>query len=574
MVDSSRRAEVQVAAVVEEIQSRMLRLTRPYVVVGIPVYVVAAASELLRGHVTVWIVSEPIVVVLMALAFRASTSTRRVAAAQCLGLTALSTAGLLHYGPLLGTGLLFALSVLEVSFFFGRRVVVGTAGYLLLLMVAAAAGASRGWAPAWWPGALTVSDWARLVAAALIMLGALAVAFENIQASMRVSISNEVTARFKQQEAEEERERAVTAAMTAQRLETLGELAAGVAHDTNNTLAVIQGALEALASASSEERGQLVAEGLAAVKTGSGTARRLLGLARRSAEDVGHCDPVAVIDATASAVRRVLPAGFAVSLDMEPCPDAAISDGVLEQVLLNLIVNARDATGGRGRVDVRCRHEGGHVRIGVADDGPGMTAEVRARVFEPFFTTKARGEGTGLGLSLVSRLLHNAGGSIDLETAVGKGASFTIVLPVAAPPSVPPSVAPPVAGTQPQGGRVLVVEDDPQVSRLLKRILERAKYDVTVAASVGEASKQLEAASRYDLLITDGQLPDGNAGGVLAAYRVHHGKGPVIVCTGYLDDKEVISQVEKDSKSSVFLHKPFATDDLLHLTSRLIRKAQ
>jgi signal transduction histidine kinase/CheY-like chemotaxis protein len=570
MVDSrSRTAEERVAVVIDEVHRRTLRLGGPYRALGVALATLVAWREIRRGHTTVWIVALPVAIALMALAFVLIRSTRTLAVAQCAGFAVLSTSALMHFGPLLGTGLAFALSMLAAGFFFGRAAMLLTAGYLLLLVVYAAL-ATRTGSTQSWPATLQSSDWGRLLATAFVLLGILGLLFDTIQSSMRAAIGNEVAARIKQEEAESEHQRVLTASLTAQRLETLGELAAGVAHDINNTLAVIQGTLEALPEAPQKERAQLVEEGLVAVRSGSQTARRLLGLAQRSSEDVGSCDPGAVIDTTVKAIRRVLPEGLTVDVDIEPCPDASISAGALEQVLLNLLVNARDATAGRGRVNVRCRAEVDRVRLDVSDDGPGMSDEVRARVFEPFFTTKARGEGTGLGLSLVQRLIHRGSGTLELDTSPGHGAKFTIRFPIVARkiPTERPSVS---IQTRHKGGKVLVVEDDPQVQRLLDRILKRAGYEVTVVGTVGEAKDHLEE-GRYQLLITDGQLPDGNAGGVIEAYRARHATGPVIVCTGYLDDQPVISQIEKDARS-VLVHKPFATEAILELAARLIREA-
>jgi signal transduction histidine kinase len=566
---SSRPVEQLVASLIEDVQRRTARLIRPYVALSVVPVTLVALGEVTRGRATVWALCMPVASVVMALALLLEMPTRRMGTVVSIGVVAHSTAGFLHFGPMLGTGLYFALSLLTVDFFFRRRVMVATSVYLVLVVATGAAMASSGAAPGWWPP-LSASDWARFTVATSFLLGALGLGFDTVLGSMRAAIANEVTARRKQEEAEAERERALTAALTAQRLETLGELAAGVAHDTNNTLAVIQGALEGLSAASSEERADLVKEGLLAVRNGSRTARRLLGLARRSSEEVGSCDPLDVIDSTVRAIRRVVHAGFVVEIDTEPCPHAAISEAALEQVLLNLLVNARDALGARGRVQVRCRQKDDRVCIQVMDDGPGMSDEVRARAFEPFFTTKARGEGTGLGLTLARRLIEHAGGVLELETGVGRGAQFTVLLPVHTQPLASPPPSAPAAPVQVRG-KILVVEDDPQVLRLLQRILQRAGYEVTVAISVAEARTKL-ASSRHDLLLTDGQLPDGNAGDVLAAYRRTYPSGPVILCTGYVNDDGVLFQVERDSKT-VLVHKPFETSALLELAARLLREA-
>ena len=157
-----------------------------------------------------------------------------------------------------------------------------------------------------------------------------------------------------------------------------------------------------------------------------------------------------------------------------------------------------------------------------------------------------------------------------LETAVGKGAHFTVALPIegVTAPSVHPAPRPAAAVT---GGTILVVEDDPQILRLLQRILARVGYEVTAVSSVGEARARLQA-SRYTLLVTDGQLPDGTAGDVLTAYREKHATGPAVVCTGFVNDDAVLARVRQDART-VLVHKPFATGALVDLATRLIQDA-
>jgi CheY-like chemotaxis protein len=217
------------------------------------------------------------------------------------------------------------------------------------------------------------------------------------------------------------------------------------------------------------------------------------------------------------------------------------------QVLLNLAVNARDAMAGRGRLTIATRNEGETVVLEVADDGAGMDDETRLRLFEPFFTTKDIGAGTGLGLSTVYGIVTQSGGSIDVRSEPGFGATFTIRLPVThAVETEPLPVDPvPAAGAE----RILVVDDEKVVRDLLAQMLREQGYDVEVAGSAREA---LALAGSWDLLLTDVVMPETD--GVTLSKQIDAQQ--VLFISGY--DQEAL--VEGDAS---FLQKPFSRDELI-----------
>ena len=246
------------------------------------------------------------------------------------------------------------------------------------------------------------------------------------------------------------------AAAAAQRLESVGRLAGGIAHDFNNMLSVILGstreALEELPDGS--PAAQRLAEVLEAAERSADITSQLLGFARRQHSEPRAVELEAHVRRTAEFLRRLVGGNVEMSVSVEgPIADAWIDPGQLDQVLTNLVVNARDAMGGEGRidlilanatlepadpptegserraVDVEPRPVGDFARISVRDTGSGMSDGVMARIFEPFFTTKAVGEGTGLGLSMVYGILRQNGGHVEVESEVGEGSTFHLYLP-------------------------------------------------------------------------------------------------------------------------------------------------
>jgi CheY-like chemotaxis protein len=258
-------------------------------------------------------------------------------------------------------------------------------------------------------------------------------------------------------------------------------------------------------------------------------------------------------------LRRVIgeDVELAVETPAAPCPVFA-DPGHLEQVLMNLVVNARDAMPQGGLVSLRTSLDDGHVVLSVADTGHGIPASVRERLFEPFFTTKEVGRGTGLGLSVVHRIIEDAGGRIDVFSEEGHGAEFRITLPrhgAPEPAAVVETRRPPSSGSE----TILVVEDDDRVRNLIKRMLESRGYQVLDAASPEDALLLLDNPEvRPSVLVSDVVMPRMD-GGELAARAATLREGlRVLFVSGYAQD--ALPNALPDG--AAYLHKPFSADAL------------
>jgi len=289
------------------------------------------------------------------------------------------------------------------------------------------------------------------------------------------------------------------------RLETLGRLAGNVIHDFNNLLMVIDGYARMMLeeSALSRTARESAHEILNASERAAALTRQLLAFSRKKTLDSGPIDLNAQITAMRPMLKRLL--GETVMLECELAGKPAVIQANLsrvEQVLLNLIVNARDAMPVGGRIVVRTRSEASMVVVEVEDTGLGIPAGMEGRIFEPFFTTKDAGKGTGIGLALVAETLNDWGGVVEVASSEGHGAKFTLRIPELDQGELP------VQSGQTRS-TILVVEDEEGVRTLIRRILEQRSYQVLEASSESEAAEQASASSQIDLLITDMEIKGG-----------------------------------------------------------------
>jgi PAS domain S-box-containing protein len=373
--------------------------------------------------------------------------------------------------------------------------------------------------------------------------------------------------------------------LQAQKLETVGRLAGGIAHDFNNLLTIINATAD-LAAAGPETPDQLRHDLQQIREAGTRAAdltRQLLAFSRKQI-----LQPVVMnLGGHVVGLRRMLQRiiGEDVDLVVSPPADQGIvraDPGQIEQVVLNLVVNARDAMPDGGRLTIETRdveldgtytathgamNLGPHVMLAVTDTGVGMDEPTRARIFEPFFTTKGPGKGTGLGLSTVYGIVSQSGGSVGVYSEPGRGTSFKIFLPrIDAEPRPTPDPAPKVAGGS---ETILLVEDEAAVRRLAERILSGAGYTVLTAI---DGSKALEFLARddvhVDLLITDVVLPGMN--GRVLADRVGelYPEVKVLFTSGYTDDAILRHGVLDDGVA--FLGKPYTAPALTGRVRKLL----
>jgi two-component system cell cycle sensor histidine kinase/response regulator CckA len=359
-----------------------------------------------------------------------------------------------------------------------------------------------------------------------------------------------------------------------QKMEALGQLAGGVAHDFNNLLTVIAGYGQALHDEwPGQEQGRRdMAEILRAAERAKVLTHRLLAFSRKQVVRPTQVDLNATIRDLSRMLARVIGENIELDLQLGVVPPVIADAGQIEQVVMNLALNARDAMPLGGRLTIstaraamdasaaraRGLDPGEYAALVVSDNGSGMTADVRQRIFEPFFTTKEVGKGTGLGLSTVYGIVKQSSGHIDVASEPGKGTTFRVHFPrgvgnLAKAAPEPPS---PTHGVE----TVLLVEDEPMVLDLGSRVLRGHGYRVLVASNATEALHVArEHAGTIDLLLTDVVMP-GMPGPELAATLEKVTPGlRVLYVSGYADDSVARLGTEEGIN---FLAKPFTGDAL------------
>ncbi len=368
--------------------------------------------------------------------------------------------------------------------------------------------------------------------------------------------------------------------MEAQRLDSVGRLAGGVAHDFNNLLTVIQGNLELalLRSPGDPALRSELQDTLTASQQAAAVTRQLLAFGRKQILTARAVDLNAVLQRMRDLIRRVIGEGIALELSLSPdLHPVLLDEAQLEQVLLNLVLNARDAMPGGGKLHITTRElpaesglsdgadarttQGARVRLTVEDSGTGMSPQIRERIFEPFFTTKEQGKGTGLGLASVYGIVQQSGAAIEVDTQLGRGTAFHLDFARSAAPAPEPSRPLPVAPGLTAPRTVLVVEDEVSVAKLVRRVLENAGITVLLAHDA-EAAEALALAhpGRIDLLLTDVVMPK-TSGRVLADRLTRRFPTLVVLfMSGFAGDS-----LEPDGVTDsalLFLHKPFTPDVL------------
>jgi PAS domain S-box-containing protein len=378
----------------------------------------------------------------------------------------------------------------------------------------------------------------------------------------------------------------------AQRMESVGQLTGGIAHDFNNLLTIIQGNLQELEDhpslAADADVQPLVAAALRATRRGAELTGKLLAFSRRQQLSATEVDVGELIRSLADMLRRTLDQGIRIAVHPMPAGLRCVTDaGQLESALLNIAINARDAMPEGGTLSFACEACVGlpadamavlgesadreaYIRITIADTGHGMTEAVRDRVFEPFFTTKELGRGTGLGMSTVYGFVRQSRGLIRLKTAPGAGTEVLMYLPSPkgeAEPALPAALA---AEGLPKGLAVMLVEDDPEVRRVVCRFLQSMGCRVVEFTHAEPALASLAgAAPRCDLLLSDIALGAGMRGSELARQvRAKLPQVAVLLMSGY--SAELLRAPEASADSWELLRKPFERDELARAVMRAL----
>jgi two-component system, cell cycle sensor histidine kinase and response regulator CckA len=370
----------------------------------------------------------------------------------------------------------------------------------------------------------------------------------------------------------------------SQKMEALGRLAGGVAHDFNNLLTAINGYADLLLSSleKNDPNRELAEEIRKAGEKGAGLTRQLLAFSRKQKAEVKPQDLRPIVTDLEKLLQRLLPA----SIQFEWVPSTEVCVGrvdrsLVEQAIINLVVNARDASpqGGNIRIELGARQinhwddksplkpaAGSFVTVSVMDQGTGMSSEVMSHLFEPFFTTKGRGRGTGLGLSTVYGVMQQLDGGILVESQVGKGSAFTLCFP-AAEWDASLEMTSPAEYQAPRGNgeRVALVENDDAVRRLTRRLLQQAGY--TVVELSGRRS--IAAASGFDVVVcgTQSEFPQLSVALQEAKQWLEQGHARGVVLLGAAGNDLTLGVDSTNSPSGEskiqLLPKPFGANDLL-----------
>ncbi len=376
----------------------------------------------------------------------------------------------------------------------------------------------------------------------------------------------------------------------AQKMEAIGSLAGGVAHDFNNLLSVILTctdlALEGMPPG--DPRRLELEEVLKAGARAADLTRQLLAFSRKQVLQPRVVDLNHIVSGLEKMLRRLLTEEVELVLLTEPSLGTVYADpGQIEQIVINLAVNARDAMPQGGKLTITTRNAeasdlalidgtapapAGYVVLAVADTGGGMDAETRTRIFEPFFTTKEPGKGTGLGLSTVFGIVKQSEGHILVESEPGEGSTFKVVLPRTDKRAVTPS-SPPSATKLRGHETILLVEDDDQVRAAMRSVLRRQGYEVLEAQNGGEAFLTCEKhRTKIDLLVTDVVMPRMSGTELAARLAALKPEMKVLFVSGYAES--LLAQHGLEERRVAFLQKPTTSDALARKVREVLDAAE
>ncbi|MFO0749028.1 MAG: ATP-binding protein [Myxococcota bacterium] len=513
---------------------------------------------------------------------RSTTRQAWVAAA------ALVVSGLVGYvgvGFLAGPAMVTTCGVITAALLLGRRATAALiAGVTLVLVVLAALAVSGTLMP---PDAHdtafdTPRGWLRTTVVTVGVLVILGTTITHAVGWLERALATAREETRLRAEADQKRAEAERAAQDARRLELVGRLAAAVAHDFNNALLVIRMSADLIAGPNAGPADVLAAarDISDATRDAGALTRKLLVLGGREARQPRTLSLRGIVDDYRATIARVLPADVALVVEHRDDAWAVVDELQLHQVLLNLVVNARDALGADPRLVLRTRIEelasarpagagasgelpaGRYAVLEVEDNGVGMAPETRARAFEPFFTTKVATGGTGLGLASVLAIAEQSGGRVVLESEVARGTRVALWLPAVAAIEAPVRAPEPAAAARPLAGlTVLVAEDEPSILRIQTRALEGAGAKVRRATDGDAALAEIREGGVIDVLCTDAIMPGAPVSKVIAAFEDRYPAGAVVVCSGHVEEALLRRGIE--AGRYLLMPKPFGPQELV-----------
>lgn len=494
-----------------------------------------------------------------------------------------SLGGYATVGTLSGPGVCLTVCLMLAGLLLGRRAMIA------VTLAAGLAMSAIGWAmvggrlPAPSPRDVSMTNpvmWLRTLSITFLavgLFGGMMLAFVGrIEASL--SLARSETRR--RERAERARAEAERVALEARQLETVGRLAAGVAHDFNNNLTAIMGCAELLKEdlAADPDARELAESILQASQHAAELTRQLLAYSRKAQMLLVATDLHHVITSAVSLLRRSIDPSIQVVSVLEAQRATVAADrALLESALLNLLVNGRDAMpeGGTLRVHTRSLElpasgtpSGPCVLLEISDSGSGIAPELLPQIFDPFFTTKPLGRGTGLGLAAVSGTIKAHGGRIEVSSALGRGTTFRIYLPTIEQPDSQPR---PAEHESPHGrGEILLVEDDAMVSLTAVATLKSLGYAVT-HASAGQAAIELlrQHPGRFALVLLDLRMPGMSGEATFEALRELDPTLRVLIWSGYAAEQDVSTMLARGAAG--FVQKPYRITELSQAIARALK---
>jgi signal transduction histidine kinase/CheY-like chemotaxis protein len=383
--------------------------------------------------------------------------------------------------------------------------------------------------------------------------------------------------------AEKERSKIRDTLAEAQRLEALGRLASGVAHDFNNSLTIITNSAEiAQLQIGNPEKLQ---RSLFLIKNTALEAAKmtssLLAFGRKQPSKKEVIPVQETLKTLSENLTRLLPGDIQLRINALPAGNVFMDRSQLERAVLNLVVNAKDAIEQGGVIEVGCEltqrielgseHLSAHALVYVADNGLGMTNEVKDRIFEPFFTTKKSGPGIGLGMALLQSLVNESAGHVEIESEPGMGTTVSICLPNCSaevksklrPTPTPTNKIPPASAH----ARLLLIEDNPDVLATSLETLESSGYKVTTAANGDDALQiVLNSALQFDLMCIDGVIPGVSSGEIINQVQSLRPATRIVVCSGYIEEELVMRGIRAGELA--YISKPYSSEVFLKIISQ------
>ena len=377
--------------------------------------------------------------------------------------------------------------------------------------------------------------------------------------------------------------------LQSQKMEAVGRLAGGVAHDFNNILTVIDGYCSMTLEDFKDNQPlvnniQIVRK---SVERAANLTRQLLAFSRKQPLQTRPLNLNSLVTDMGKMLHRVISENIKLTEDLSPELAAVQADpGQIEQVLMNLVINARDAMPTGGQITIKTANAGlspaqaqaipdaqpgNFVRLVVQDTGTGMNPETMGHLFEPFFTTKEQGKGTGLGMSVVYGIVKQHNGWVNVRSEAGKGSVFDIYLPVAAAPSTAQAnnkIKIGVSKTRGASQRILLIEDEPGIREIIAFGLRKSGYQVLEAATLAEARRIFKREKKnFDIIFSDVILPDGNGAQLAEELSALNPKLRIILSSGYVDDRVQMKVIE--DKGYQFLPKPYNLTRLINTILKL-----